>query len=72
MRNLTRVPAGSFTSGSVRSMPCGPTSKIQARIIATGKPTSRNTTMKVTVQSGNRSAGSTTDDASVTSHAMVP
>jgi len=53
-------------------MPCGPTSKIQASTIATGKPTSRKTTTKVTVQSGRRSAGSTTEDASVTAHAIAP
>ncbi len=53
-------------------MPCGPTSKTQARIIATGNPTSRKTTTKVTVQSGRRSAGSTTEEASVTAQAMAP
>jgi len=53
-------------------MPSGPTSKIQASTIATGKPTSRKTTTKVTDQSGTPSAGSTTDVASVTPHAMAP
>ena len=66
------MDGGASAIGSVRSMPCGPTSKIHARTIATGNPTSRNTTIAVTSHSGRCSAGTTTDDASVTAHAIAP
>ncbi len=62
----------SSRSGAVRRMPCGPTSNTQAITIATGKPTIRKTTTNVTVHSGRRSAGSTTEEASVTIHATAP
>jgi hypothetical protein len=68
----TRDCGASPGSGTVRWMPVGVASKIQASTIAIGKPTSRNTTMKVTVHSGTRSAGSTTDALSVTPHATAP
>ena len=58
--------------GSVRWMPSGVASKIQASTIAIGKPTSRKTTMNVIAHSGTCSAGSTTEDASVTPHATAP
>ena len=56
----------------MRLMPCGPTSNTHAMIIATGKPTIRKTTTNVTVHSGRRSAGITTEEASVTIQATAP
>ncbi len=64
--------AASPGSGAVRWMPSGPTSKIHASTMATGKPTSRNTTTKVIAHSGTCSAGKTTEQPSVTPQATAP
>ena len=69
----TRV-AGALSpgSGSVRWMPSGPTSKIQASTMAIGKPTMRKITRKVIAHSGTCRAGKTTEQPSVTAQETAP
>ncbi len=71
-RSFTCAAGADCGSGSVRWIPSGPTSNTQASTIAIGKPTIRKTTMNVIAHSGTRSAGSTTEQASVTAHAIAP